>query len=206
MDRDAIMDQILDIEWEMFTNVNNADGKASCQMDRQTFLVMRTSQYAGWDEVLLASYLEDLRSAQHQGRNLMTEKYGRMMQTTFPEEYARIADFLPPLDPAAAERIEEIVTAHVQWKTALSEKYPHLGERGRPIRTRDDSAATTSMETYTRAELQTYSLKTLSLYHAATLKRLAEGRNEAEENLLNQVRQYGFADLEAAERYFSTRG
>ena len=60
------------------------------------------------------------------------------------------------------------------------------------------------METYTRAELQTYSPRTISLYHAATMKRIERGENEAEENLLNQVRQYGFASMEDAEQYFST--
>ena len=47
-------------------------------------------------------------------------------------------------------------------------------------------------------------LSTISLYHSATMKRAERGENEAEENLLNQVRQYGFASLEDAEQYFST--
>ncbi|MFQ8737768.1 MAG: hypothetical protein ACLSAH_18705 [Bilophila wadsworthia] len=46
--------------------------------------------------------------------------------------------------------------------------------------------------------------RTISLYHSATMKRAERGENEAEENLLNQVRQYGFASLEDAEQYFST--
>ena len=118
----------------------------------------------------------------------MTEKYARMMKTTFPDEYPAIEKSLPPLDPAAARQIEDIVACHVQWKTALDQKYPHLGDRSRPVRTQEDRAGLPSVETYTRAELQTCSPRTISLYHAATMKRIERGENEAEENLLNQVR------------------
>ena len=96
------------------------------------------------------------------------------------------------------------MACHVQWKTALDQKYPHLGDRSRPVRTQEDRTGLPSVETYTRAELQTCSPRTISLYHAATMKRAERGENEAEENLLNQVRQYGFASLEDAEQYFST--
>ena len=68
----------------------------------------------------------------------------------------------------------------------------------------EDRPGLPSVETYTREELQTCSPRTISLYHAATMKRIERGENEAEENLLNQVRQYGFASLEDAEQYFST--
>ena len=79
------------------------------------------------------------------------------------------------------------MACHVQWKTALDQKYPHLGDRSRPVRTQEDRTGLPSVETYTRAELQTYSPRTISLYHAATMKRIERGENEAEENLLNQA-------------------
>ncbi len=201
MNKNELIEAIMEIEWPMFSGVNNEGGKAACQMDPTTFRIMRTSQYTGWDEILLESYLNDLRSAREQGRNLMTEKYARMMETTFPDEYARIAGALPPLDSSQNAKIEEIVACHVRWKEELNRKYPHLGDRSRPVRTKDDLNGLPSVETYTRAELKTYSPRTLALYHAATMKRVADGRSEAEENLLNQVRQYGFQTLEEAERH-----
>ena len=203
MDRKSLTDRIVDLEWDMFSNVQNAGGKAACQMDPATFRIMRTSQCATWDEELLASYLEDLETARGQGRNLMSEKYARMMESTFPEEYARLADKLPALDPVAVSQIEAIVAINVGWKEALDARYPHLSDRGRPVRSRDDSVGLPSLETYMRGELQTFSPRTVALCHAATLRRQAQGKNEAEENLLHQVQQYGFADLDAAERYFS---
>ena len=204
MDKASLIDRIMTLEWQMFSRVQNEGGKAACQKDAVTFRIMRNSQCAAWDEELLASYLADLEIAQEMGRNLMSEKYARMMESTFPEKYARIAARLPPLDPCAARRIEEIVAIHVAWKEILDACYPHLKERGRPLRSRDDSAGLPSLETYMRAELQTFSPQTVALYYADTIRRIEKGENEAEENLFNQVRQYDFTNLEEAERYFST--
>lgn len=203
MDKKLLIDEIVNIEWMMFSSVNNHGGKAVCQMDTSTFGIMRNSQLSNWDNELLASYLDDLKSAQKQARNLMSEKYARMMESTFPEEYKRLADRLPPVDPVAAKQIEEIVDIHLGWKKSLDARYPHLGERGRPIHSHNDSTGLPSLETYMRAELKTYTPKTVKLCHLATLKRVERGENEAEQNLLYQVRQYGFADLETAEKFFS---
>ena len=47
-------------------------GPASCQMRPDTFKIMRKSQAATWSDELLASYLEDLKTATREGRNIMT--------------------------------------------------------------------------------------------------------------------------------------
>jgi hypothetical protein len=109
------------------------------------------------------------------------------------------------VDSIAAKQIEEIMAIHVAWKEALDKRYPHLADRGRPVRTQYDSAGLASLETYMRAELKTCSPKTIALYHADTLRRVRRGESEAEQNLLNQVRQYGFTNLEEAEKHFDTR-
>jgi len=206
MDKNALIKRIVDMEWDMFSTVQNTGGKAACQSDPSTFRIMRESQCNSWDEELLTSYLADLEAAREAGRNLMTEKYARMMESTFPDEYAKLAHRLPAVNADVLAQIEEIVAAHLQWKEALDARCPHLSDRGRPLRSKDDYPGVPSLETYMRGELRTYSPQTIALYHAATLKRMAEGRNEAEENLLHQVRQYGFADLDQAEDYFSKQG
>ena len=89
MEHKTLVDAVVTAEWEMFSNVQNVGGKASCQMDPKTFRIMRSSQMDNWDDELLGSYLEDLLNARLEGRNLVTEKYARMMESTFPEEYAR---------------------------------------------------------------------------------------------------------------------
>ena len=55
-----LITRILDIEWNMFTTVNNEGGRAACQDDRLTFEVMRRSQFEAWDRDSLESYYADL--------------------------------------------------------------------------------------------------------------------------------------------------
>ena len=136
MNKDELIDAIVQIEWPMFAGVNNEGGKAACQMDLATFRIMRISQYSAWGEELLESCLADLRAAQNQGRNLMTEKYARMMKTTFPDEYPAIEKSLPPLDPAAARQIEDIVENGAGSKISPPGRPqpsgPDAGRQGRP--------------------------------------------------------------------------
>ena len=75
--RDELMSEIIKLEWDMFSHVSNVGGPASCQMRPDTFKIMRKSQAATWSDELLASYLEDLKTATREGRNIMTEKYAR---------------------------------------------------------------------------------------------------------------------------------
>lgn len=199
MGHEELVEKIVALEWPMFAGVNNVGGKASCQMDPDTFRIMRESQYNAWSEDLLKSYLDDLQKARAEGRNVMSEKYARMMEYTFPDEYARIASRLPVLDPELKRLVDEIVAVHIRWKEELDAKYPNLSDRGRPLRSKDDNRyGQPSLETYMRAELQTLSQKTAAIYHKETMDRLAQGKSEAEENLLNQVRRYGFKSLEEA--------
>lgn len=204
MDKEKLIEEIIALEWPMFSGVHNVGGKASCQMDPETFRIMRSSQYKAWSQPLLESWRLDLEDAKANGRNLASEKYARMMERTFPEEYANLVDRLPPVGEEEKRKIDEIVAIHLDWKETLDRQYPHLSEQGRPLRASEDILyGTPSLETYMRSELKTYSPRTIDLYHAETLRRKAENRSEAEENLLNQVRQYGHEDLKSADEYFA---
>ncbi len=198
VDRETL-DQILDVEWEMFHTVQGIDGPAACQQDRRTFELMRSSQLTAWNEGVARSYLDDLRAARAAGRNLMTEKYARMMEYTSPCEYRRIAAELPALDTGVTPLIERLTKLSVRWMEEVAAKYPHLGAQGRPVRNTGDSAATPSFETYNRGELATYSPKTLQLLQEHYLNMDAEGENAAEVILRHTVEQYGYASLEQAE-------
>ena len=88
--KEDLIAKIVAMEWDMFQHVVNIGGRAACQDDPETFRIMRSSQAMAWSEDSLASYLEDLAAAAQAGRNLLTEKYARMMEFTAPLEYARI--------------------------------------------------------------------------------------------------------------------
>ena len=169
--RDELMSEIIKLEWDMFSHVSNVGGPASCQMRPDTFKIMRKSQAATWSDELLASYLEDLKAATREGRNIMAEKYARMMESTFPEEYRKLAASLPPVDKESLQKIEEIVAINVGWKAELFDRYPRLSGKGRPLRTSEDSTGETSFETYLRGELKTYSARTITLLLELTSNR-----------------------------------
>ena len=205
MDRVGVIADIVDLEWEMFSSVENVGGRADCQNDPETFRIMRSSQCQTWADELLASYLEDLQAAKECGRNLMTEKYARMMEDTYPEEYARLAPSLPEISAKALEMIAEILKIHRGWQEELKTSYPKIISHMRPASLASQANGMTPLETYLRGELQTYSEKTLAIYLQKTLEKVAHGQNEAQENLLNQVKQYGFVSLEECEAKLSTR-
>ncbi|KGP76376.1 hypothetical protein JT05_05060 [Desulfosporosinus sp. Tol-M] len=198
MSKEALITKIIDLEWNMFHNVSNIGGKASCQDNPETFKIMRHSQAVSWSEDTLESYLNDLSKAQEIKRNLLTEKYARMMQYTSPLEYAKIEHRLPSLDPEIIPLIDKIVKIVMEWEEELSVKFPNILKRGRPISSTNDSMFVTSVETYLRGELMTYSQRTLELYYQNVLKQQSERINGSEITLLYMVKQYGFNTLAEA--------
>lgn len=197
---------IIALEWEMFDKVQNRGGRAACQDDKQTFDIMRSSQLTAWSPEMQAGYLHDLQRAQQEGRNLLTEKYAYMMARTNPEEYAAIADRLPPRDPEKDKMIDAICQTHVAWLEDLAARYPHLAGRGRPIRRSEDAAGVTSFETYLWGELATYSADTLRAYTAYVASLKAQGQNLNEMVLKNTTQQYGYRSLEEAEAHLAAGG
>lgn len=195
----ALIDMIVDMEWEMMQDVNAGGRKASCQLKPKTFNIMRVSQAVSWSEDALESYLSDLSDAQINGRNLLAEKYARMMKSTHPEEYdAQIAHQLPAIDPETIQLIDEITMTVLEWEEELLVKYPNIRERGRPTHSIEDSPFVTSIETYLRGELATYSTKTLKLYQENIQRQKHENINGSEITLQYMVKAYGYSSLEEA--------
>jgi hypothetical protein len=196
--REDLVSGIVEIEWKMFQNVPNIGGRAFCQDDFKTFQIMRSSQVASWSEETLESYLDDLRTAESSGKNLLTEKYARMMASTSPSEYAQIEHFLAPIDPEAIELIKQISSIVLGWEKELLEKYPNILRKGRPLFGSEDSPMVTSLETYLKGELETYSLRTLQLHLANMRRQRSENINGSAITLLDMMRRYGFNSLEEA--------
>ena len=62
----------------------------------------------------------------------------------------------------------------------------------------EDTAVTTSLETYLRGELATYSGRTLELYLANVLQQKSENINGSEIIYAHTMNSYGFNSLEEA--------
>ncbi len=200
-----LVGKVVDLEWDMFQNVENIDGKASCQEDSRTFKIMRSSQFESWPKAVLESYLDDLKEANKRKINLISEKYGRMMRSTSPSHYAKIEHLLQPLDSDNQELIEQVVRIVLEWEEELVKKYPYILRKGRPLYSSLDSPFVTSVETYLRGELSTYSKKTLELYYEHLLNEKSRNMNASEITLEFMVRKYGYRSLEEANEAIKNR-
>ena len=195
-----LAEEVIRREWDQFQRTENEGGRASCQGNWPMFHQMRASQFMTWPEDLLRSYLDDLDEANRVDRNLVTEKYARMMASTAPDEYReRIEPFIPRLSDERVARQERVIAVQVAWARDFRGRYPKLGAAMRVLTTAEDTPEDTSFETYLRGELGTYSDRTMALYEAMVENLQAAGRNLTEQTVANTVRLGGFADLEEAE-------
>lgn len=193
------VDKIIELEWQQFDKVENEGGRATCQDDYSTFVIMRKSQYLTWNEQLLESYYNDLVESQKKGWNLITEKYARMMKTTCPDKYAQLEKSLPKISKQRQDIQEEIIKIQVAWMEDFAKHYPKMAGNARSIRTISDNENNTSYETYLRGEMSTYSEETLLLYGQFIISLVNQDRNLAYEIMLNTAHLYGYQTLDDAE-------
>ena len=200
--REQLIFEIAQTEWELFQQVYNTGGRASCQDDPQTFFRMRMSQWMVYSDEVLLSYLEDCREAVAEGRNPIFEKYGRMMESTYPEEYEEIKSHLPDVSDKC-ELVEKIVEINLEWDAQMLRDYPNLRKRGRVATTKEDGVmAGSSMESYLRGELYTYSVRTLTLVLQETEEAKKKGESLLKQTIANETAFYGYKSLEAAEERY----
>ena len=195
----SLIDDIVQLEWQAFDQVQNEGGRASCQDNFETFQIMRKSQFLAWDVATLSGYYSDLTTAAKLGRNLVQEKYARMMASTAPTEYATFAHLLPEISPAQQRMIDHIVATQLEWREAFAREYPHLSAQARAIRTEEDTPSLTSFETYLRGELATYSAETLAAYARMIDDYLQAERNLTTVTMAHTARLYGYGSLDEAE-------
>jgi len=195
----TIIDDIISLEWRAFDKVHNEGGRANCQDDFGTFEIMRKSQFLCWDDATLNGYLADLHAAQQVGRNLIQEKYARMMASTAPAQYASFAHTLPALTPWQLATIETIIAQQVAWRVEFAASYPLMSSQARLIRTAEDTPYETSFETYLRGELGTYSAATLQAYQNMIEAYASKGENITAATMNHTAMLYGYASLAEAE-------
>ena len=109
MQRNEIMQRIIDLETEMFMSVNAEEAVPANTIP--AFKEMRRMTYSVLSDKTVALWLCDLETAKKDGRNVMTEKY------------ALIDDQIPTLRDNP--QIERIVDIEEKWMNELAFKYPH---------------------------------------------------------------------------------
>lgn len=194
-----LVDRVVKLEFEAFDKVKNEGGRAYCQNDWPTFSVMRKSQYLTWNRTMLMQYLYDFTREYRRGHNLITEKYGRMMESTAPERYEEFKEQFPELSEEKKAVIEQIVGIQMKMMEALAEVHPKVAMNARKLHTYEDSIVDTSYETYLRGEISTYSDKMLQLYGGYVVTAAREGRNIAYMTIENTAKLYGYESIEELE-------
>ncbi len=190
-----LVGKIAKTEFAAFDKVKNEGGRAECQNDWPTFSVMRRSQYLTWDRVMLMQYLYDFERELAIGHNLITEKYGRMMESTAPERYEDLEKHFPEIPAEKKAVIEQIVALQMGMVEELAKEYPKVVANARNLHTYEDNVIDTSYETYLRGEISTYSDKMLQLYAAYVIRCIQEGKNIARMTMENTAKLYGYEGL-----------
>ncbi len=174
VENESLIGQIVDIELEMFSNVNSFV-RSSCQDNLSTFKVMRWMHHSVLPTNVLKSCLVDLNKAREDGRNLMVEKYARMENR------------LPCHNDSCA--IDAIVETELQWMLELAEVHPEIfpgsGE---------------SFKDYMACELETLTGSTLELLWQTVKQAKEARRNLVEERYQNLFRRLGYGSLEEWEQ------
>ena len=196
------LDKIIEMEWPMFHSVNG-DTRADCQNDRPMFEAMRRAQFSSWSQAAAESYLRDLEKAEASGRNLVREKYIRMMKTTDPKCYEAFCKELPALS-ARQECLITAIWEHLLAQTErLRKEFPAVALGGRPLYAFEETDGWASIETYQCGELATYSEETLAALLAHIENLAAGGQDLAREIQERSVIAMGYPSLEEAERQIS---
>lgn len=193
--KDVILRRIVLTEWDMFQQVKGIDGRADCQDDFETFVIMRSSQFDSWEENVLASYLFDLEEAKAAERNLIMEKYAYMMAETDPAYFNQIKHLLPPVSEEVLFLAERITNYYLKWEQEVEARYPRVRMQGRPAE--DLGTGPVSIHNYLRSELMTYSQKTLMLL-LASIEAKPE-LNRYKDSLNRMAKAYGYRNLDDAE-------
>ncbi len=159
--RNQNIHEIIERELEMFLNVKQENGPATCQQNPNMFRHWRWMIFSVLSDEYIESYLQDLIDAKDCGRNLLTEKYARM-------------DNLIPCVSPNMDKVVAITQAERFWLVELGKEFPL-----------QFANQTKRFDFYFSAEIETLSERTLDCYLDCIAKAQIDGRNLAKERYQN---------------------
>ena len=125
-----------------------------------------------------------------------------MMKYNSPEEYEKIKDILESPGQNKISLIGKIMSIYMKWEEEFFKKYPIFSSMGRPLYSTEDDYIETSIETYLRGELLSYSEKTLNLYLKYIIEMKEKNINLAIKNMDNLASMQGFKNSDEVEEYY----
>lgn len=199
--KEELIEKILEKEWNFFNKLNNIGGRASCQDNKEDFIIMRKAQWLTFNLETLESYWEDLSSS----KNPLLEKYGRMMKDNMPTKYEKIKDSLADISLEKKALVNKIMLIYMEWEEEFFSLFPIYSSLGRPLYSFQDNLEDTSIETYLRGELYSYSEKTLDLYYTYITSMYEKNMNLAIKNMDIIAQMQGFKDSNDVEKYYEQK-
>ena len=179
------LERVVALEWEQFDAVLGMNGRAGCQDDLRRFSAYRCAQYLAFPHGLIPRVLAELEQAELSGRNLVEEKYARMMAATDPAEFNRTWANALPLTSAVKRgtlgQLRELL------EPALAQAARDLPQTHRHARPDVSSAGAVSALDYFLAELEGFSLSTI-FYLRDTLARRGAEANPIESSYVLAAR------------------
>ena len=199
MIREELIKEIIDREWEMFSVLKNTGGVAECQNNKPEFIIMRSGQWDNLPDKILESYKQDLIEAKELGRNLLEEKYIRMMEYSAPSEFEEVKHLLPNISNGSLTLIKQIEKIYLDWGDEFESKFPKFSKLCRPLRSSGDIPERASVQTYLIGELSSYSTHTVLFYFDYIKQCVKEGKNLIYITHTDVVKQKGFNSVEEVE-------
>ena len=124
------------------------------------------------------------------------------MKYNSPQEYEKVKDILENPSKNKITLIEKIMSIYMEWEKEFFKKYRIFSSMGRPLYSTEDDNIETSIETYLRGELLSYSEKTLQLYLKYILEMKEKDINLAIKNMDNLANMQGFKNSDEVEEYY----
>ena len=199
MSREELIKEIIDREWEMFSVLKNTGGIAECQNNKPEFIIMRSGQWDNLPDKILESYKQDLIDAKEIGRNLLEEKYIRMMEYSAPSEFEGVKHLLPDISNGSLTLIRQIEKIYLNWGDEFESKFPKFSKLCRPLRSSGDIPERASVQTYLIGELSSYSTRTVLFYYDYVKHCVEKGINLIYVTHTDVVKKKGFNSIEEVE-------
>lgn len=151
--REKLLREIVEREMAMLEAVPTGADEGT-KPNKEILRLMRSMIHSAHENAFLKSYLEDLRSAEENGRNFMLEQYSRMNNQVNSPTHENIL-------------LDQIVDAEMAFQDEAAQQYPDI------IRHKSSE----DFRRYLRAGLESLSSQSLELYSEEMRKAKREGRN-----------------------------
>ena len=177
--------ELVQLEWVHFDAVQGMNGRAACQDDAVGFFVHRVAQYLSFPRESIMAVHDDVVAADASGRNVIREKYARMMEATDPVAFVR--DWSGRLEaPSPVKRcvLDEIEDTLRRMLDIAESELPATAQHVRGSITRPKLISSIG---YYVCEIQSYSLSTLRCLRDGLLRQLGDHVNPVLDTYVNAV-------------------